>query len=1154
MKKVAIVILSLFFVLAVIAGFLQSPWGKNKVISILTEGMEKSGLKVEIKELKGSFPYRIELKNVEIQSDGLTVTFESLEIHLSLLRLLLKELFFTEIKGNRVSWTQEGEFSQDEKQGLPFLLSVQHFQFTNVSIPDYFLANFEGHLRIGKKNRYALLDTSVYRPDYPDSSAHLIVSIQKDQPTTLQLDLKTPTLKVIPFSIPIDGSLFVSAKAQGSLRSFFNKKGKIQATANGTFSPVPAPFLGNWLENSWTFSSQLIRNEDQNWNLTRISGKNDFFNFSGNGEFGSEGQFQTAQLQIQSDYLETLEPLPLAGRLFTNVDLHKEGETLKAKASWRVPRLTFDKQIATEVTGNGEGTYENGSWKGNAFLKGEYLAHEWKGNTDFYWARKTSVFFPSYQLESPFLKTQGSLEVRRDRILVGTTEIIASQIHPFSDSLYGNGTVDVIWYPIEQEKGFIQAAHISGKAFDFYWNDFSTRSISFYFHFTEPLKNPEGDLYINLRKAKWKNLSLETASLETSIQGENWPYKIFVDGEWKHPLILQIDGYWRYKNSDLLISFQNGAGSFFNHPISLKAPSSFEYSPTAVQLKDLSIRLADGSLFAFLNRSGDRTEAQISANRVPIDFLSINPLDVGISGLFDLEANLKEKDHHLTGDFKTSIQQMQVMTFGQVSPLSASGVFKGHFDRDLFDIKGSLTVRDAPLFNLDFSLPVHLEIWPFQAKLLYHKKAKGHLTFQGNTEDFLDFFDLGMHRLEGECSCNLAFSNSLAHPMIKGYCRFENGYYQNYFTGTELYHLKADWIAKKDTLYLRSLTAQDVNENGSLSAKGQITFAPADQFPFQFDTEFSRFTSVAFDLVTSELSGQVQIAGNLQKALVTGNTTILESDITIPNRIPRKLPDLKVVYKNAMKPPVPPEPSSYHPYPLHLDLNVDAPEGIYITGRGLDSEWKGKFHIGGTQTAITTKGKIELIKGEFLFSGRKFKLTEGALSFSGLENEMPFLNLAATIDVKDVTIVARLKGPLNDPQITLQSVPPLSMGAIMSYLLFGQDMSEINSFQALQLANSLSSLAGEGPDVLETTRRSLGVDRLQIITVPSTSEEGGETIAVQVGKYVTEGVLVSFSQGAEDASTNVSIEVELKGGLSFVLESQQAQEQGKFTLRWSHNY
>ena len=149
--------------------------------------------------------------------------------------------------------------------------------------------------------------------------------------------------------------------------------------------------------------------------------------------------------------------------------------------------------------------------------------------------------------------------------------------------------------------------------------------------------------------------------------------------------------------------------------------------------------------------------------------------------------------------------------------------------------------------------------------------------------------------------------------------------------------------------------------------------------------------------------------------------------------------------------------------------------------------------------------------------------------------------------------MARLKGPLNSPQIAFQSIPPLPMGSIISQLLFGQDLSEINTLQAVQIVNSLASFSPNSPNVLSNSRRSLGIDRLRVIATP-TSDEGAQSIALQVGKYVTRGILVSVSQGFDAGSTNLSVEVDLTNGFVFQAESQQEQEQGKFTLKWNLNY
>ncbi len=89
--------------------------------------------------------------------------------------------------------------------------------------------------------------------------------------------------------------------------------------------------------------------------------------------------------------------------------------------------------------------------------------------------------------------------------------------------------------------------------------------------------------------------------------------------------------------------------------------------------------------------------------------------------------------------------------------------------------------------------------------------------------------------------------------------------------------------------------------------------------------------------------------------------------------------------------------------------------------------------------------------------------------------------------------------------------------------------------------------------MLENSRRSLGVDRLRIIATPI-GQEGGQSIALQVGKYVSRGVLISVSQGPEGGSTNLGVEVDLPHGFIFQAESQQQQEQGKFSIKWNFNY
>ena len=143
---------------------------------------------------------------------------------------------------------------------------------------------------------------------------------------------------------------------------------------------------------------------------------------------------------------------------------------------------------------------------------------------------------------------------------------------------------------------------------------------------------------------------------------------------------------------------------------------------------------------------------------------------------------------------------------------------------------------------------------------------------------------------------------------------------------------------------------------------------------------------------------------------------------------------------------------------------------------------------------------------------------------------------------------ALLRGPLSGPKLTFQSSPQLPVSSLLAQILFNKDFSEVSAVQALQVAQTVLSLSGgSAPDILERVRKTLGMDRLTLIT----SENDPGKISLQIGKYLMRGVLLTVSQGAE--SRKASVEVELKKGIHLQAEVNEDQ-QGKFSLKWHHHY
>ncbi|HSX37205.1 MAG TPA: translocation/assembly module TamB [Chlamydiales bacterium] len=1107
---------------------LQSRWGKDLAVNYLRNALQASGYQAEIDKFSGTVPHAIHLEGVRIVSDHVAISIHSIDMRLSLFALLKKELLFTDVKASDISW--ETKMGALEQKGLKLTLTVKHFTLTNVHLQDQTLINLDGSLRIGKNSRSVDLDIFATRPSFPESKIHLTLHRDKQGNLLLKGNFKSPTLTALPLPpLPFDASADISMTMRGKIDHLMGR-------ISGTFSPDSLPYP--WLEKQWKIHSHLTYDAKTGWSLSAFNGAADHNLIQGSAAFNRQGQFENADLDVQSNLLHI------------KLNLKPEEEGIRVIANASLPTWQIESIPIENIQAHTEFLWSANTFEGKGTAEYSIYGKSWKGDGDFFYTNGDSLFLNQVQLESASAKVFGNLEIRPDKILIGKTDVTFENLSELPFDLHGKLEGKIDWFQSIGKQVITIDAEIHGC----YWKDCFTNNLNIEASLLDPFEHPQGRIVLNGADGKWHDLFLNHFRFETFIgSAPQWPFAFSALGKWKHPLSLDLNGSWHYQAKNFAALLQTVDGSFYNHLFTLKHPVDIEYSDTRVSINGLDLDVSDARLYFQMNGVKNDFTSELILEHFPLDVLSLNPLEVDVEGTLDCKASLHEKNGKTQGQFHAAIHQVELLAGEPLSASgSASGQFDGRLENERLELQGALLVQETPLLSLDVSLPLELHLMPPKVVFPVDQKVKGHLAFNGRVEQILDFFDLGTHRIEGEATADFQLKNTLQKPMLKGMLHFEKGYYENYLTGTRLFDISAEANADGDRLLLRSFQAQ--GETGSITATGVMTLSTPDFFPFTLDLSLNRFQAVQIDLVNIETEGKIQILGNAKGATAKGSLEVIESHLHIPSRIPRSLPNLVVVYRNAAKPTNPTQISHHEPYPLQLDLQIRAPQGILIDGRGLNSEWKGDFHIGGAYTSVAALGTLKLIKGEFLFSGRRFKLLEGSLNFSGKHEEMPYLNLAAEINVKGISITARLKGPLNNPQLVLQSTPPLPLSTIMSYLLFGQELAEINSFQALQLANSLASFAGNSPDILENTRKALGVDRLNIVSIPSGNEEIENVIALQVGKYVSEGVLVSLTQGAEDASSNINIEIELKNGFTIQLESDQRQEQGKFSVKWNQNY
>ena len=215
------------------------------------------------------------------------------------------------------------------------------------------------------------------------------------------------------------------------------------------------------------------------------------------------------------------------------------------------------------------------------------------------------------------------------------------------------------------------------------------------------------------------------------------------------------------------------------------------------------------------------------------------------------------------------------------------------------------------------------------------------------------------------------------------------------------------------------------------------------------------------------------------------------------------------------------------------------PGRIFVRGRGLDSEWRGKLAVGGTSEAPQITGSLQAIRGTFDVLGKTFRVTHGEIRFDGGGGTTidPVLDIAAEVVTADITAQVVLHGPVSAPKLTLTSSPAVPQDEILARVLFGRGLGQITAGEGLQVAAAAGNLAGGGFDVLDKVRGGLGLDRLGFGSVAnrltgSTAEAGAggggqHGAALNAGKYVAEGVYVGASQGLTRGSSKAVVEVEV---------------------------
>ncbi len=432
---------------------------------------------------------------------------------------------------------------------------------------------------------------------------------------------------------------------------------------------------------------------------------------------------------------------------------------------------------------------------------------------------------------------------------------------------------------------------------------------------------------------------------------------------------------------------------------------------------------------------------------------------------------------------------------------------------------------------------------------LFASPVFAQLRFNGAAQSIWGLVGVQSLDVRGPVSIAADATGVLGDPKITGTARAEGARLESTGIGAVIDQVSLDAHFTASRLELTRFSGR-AGKDGSIIGTGGIDLSGERGFPMDIRLKLKNAQLLNRDDMTGTASGTIRIATDAYGGVVSGKLTVEKASYKLGRASVADVPTLYVTEKNTK---VLGRRVNIYAAPTRwlLSLDVNADRRLMVSGMGVESEWRAAVKIKGGSTTPELTGRVQLVRGDYDFAGKRFTLSKGDIRFQGSYPPDPIIDVTADSSTNGFTATLAISGTALRPEIRFSSVPSLPEDEVLSRVLFGSSVTDLSAPEALQLAAALASLRGGsgGFNPINMVKKGLGIDRLRILPADITT---GRKTAVAAGQYIGRNVYVELATDAQ-GYTATNIEISLTRSLSIL--SQVATLGGtSANLRWKKDY
>jgi translocation and assembly module TamB len=593
-------------------------------------------------------------------------------------------------------------------------------------------------------------------------------------------------------------------------------------------------------------------------------------------------------------------------------------------------------------------------------------------------------------------------------------------------------------------------------------------------------------------------------------------------------------------------------GKAANIDFRLARPAIIRSESGGYRLEPATLVLPQGRVY-LAGRFGGTTAVQARFKDFDLAIANLAAPGLGISG-----KATGSLDYAQAGSaFPTATTRLAISNFRR-SSLSAvsdpvSMNIEGRLSAAGGDLRGLIRRGDSTLgrFVATLAPPGAGAGW---AQQLQNAPLRGGIRYAGPADVLFSFAGLADQQLTGGLAVAADFGGRLGDPRLNGVVRANALTYENETFGTRVTQMRLDGRFTNDHLQIRDFSGRA--GDGTVQASGDIGLAADSGFPMSIAVTLDRARLARSEAITSVVSGTMAITNSAQAGgLIKGDLTLPETRYRVAWQGGTEIRTLTGVRRKGdtvdpLAARTAARAAAARPADWKLDIRVRADNEIYVTGMGLDSEWKTDMRVTGTTAAPRVTGRLEVLRGRYSFSGHQFELEQGIISFNGPMTN-PTLQITAQTRIDTVTAGLRVTGSAQQPDIAFISTPTLPQDEILARILFGDNVANLSAVQAVQLAAALNGLRGGsgGLNPMGKLQNASGIDRIGIV---GGDEATGRGTSLAVGQHISNNIYVEVLTDSK-GFTATQLEIALSKTLS-LLSKTGTNAGSSANLRYSKDY